>query len=228
MNRSRWLQAGFVFVAALLLVLWPGQRTAPTVTSGTDAALLAPGSAPASTPADGGARPRAASVQPAAPSVVATPVPVVAARPAPPSPVAQFNSWTEKYLAAAPAEKAALLAEGESLAKARREQMLGLIKTSPEQALAEALPYRLRKGLPDSITAQLEERVSGRGNFTAYYATPLPDQAVKAPSVWRQAVIQGRTYDVFTYGRRLQQRSANGLSLQGIALATKKGCDKKR
>lgn len=223
MNRSRWLQAGFVFVAALLLVLWRGQRTAPTVTSGTDAALLAPGSAPASTPADGGARPRAASVQPAAPSVVATPVPVVAVRPAPPSPVAQFNSWTEKYLAAAPAEKAALLAEGEALAKARREQMLGLIKTSPEQALAEALPYRLRKGLPDSITAQLEERVSGRGNFTAYYATPLPDQAVKAPSVWRQAVIQGRTYDVFTYGRRLQQRSANGLSLQGIALATTVG-----
>ena len=223
MNRSRWLQAGFVFVAALLLVLWRAQRPASTVTSGTDAALLAPGSAPASTPADGGARPGAASVQPAAPSVVATPVPVVAVRPAPPSPVAQFNSWTEKYLAAAPAEKAALLAEGEALAKARREQMLGLIKTSPEQALAQALPYRLRKGLPDSITAQLEERVSGRGNFTAYYATPLPDQAVKAPSVWRQAVIQGRTYDVFTYGRRLQQRSANGLSLQGIALATTVG-----
>src|SRR5690349_5409064 len=73
---------------------------------------------------------------------VGTQSPAVATK----SPVAAFNSWTEKYLAAATeAEKQALIAQGEELAKARLAEMYELIKTNPKQALASAIPYEQRK-----------------------------------------------------------------------------------
>src|SRR5437588_7278937 len=114
---------------------------------------------------------QAASVFVPAPLLIAA-SPVVAPTPAAPAAVTAttavkpndfeaFNSWLEAYFAApSPAAKAALLDTGEQLAKARRQEMVRLIKTDPEHALELAVSYSLRKHLPPRVNGLLEERVS--------------------------------------------------------------------
>src|SRR6266853_82493 len=47
---------------------------------------------------------------------------------------AAFRDWTARYLAASPAERAKLLAEGLELARQRREVLAELIRTDPREA----------------------------------------------------------------------------------------------
>ena len=95
------------------------------------------------------------------------------------SAVAGFKSWAENYMGArTPESRAAMLAEGERLAKARREEMAHLIKSDPEHALAAAVPYGVRKQLPPGIVNLLEEPVSGRGDYSVTYFTPLPGREI--------------------------------------------------
>ena len=132
---------------------------------------------------------------------------------------AAFNSWAEKYLASAtPALKAASLAEGESLANARREEMLSLIKTDPARALAQAAPYHMRKQLPASITSLLEERVSGRGELTVVHVSPLPGHEKDVRPEFHRVSLNHKTYEAYVYGHRKEQSSRRGLALHGVAV----------
>ena len=68
-----------------------------------------------------------------------------------------FARWTERYFQAPTAvEKAELLAEGKSLALARREAMIALIETDPKRALELAAPWKWHEELPAEIAAVLE------------------------------------------------------------------------
>src|SRR5207237_8250754 len=111
-----------------------------------------------------------------------------------------FNSWLEAYFAApSPAAKAALLDTGEQLAKARRQEMVRLIKTEPEHALELAVSYSLRNHLTPRVNGLLEERVSGRGNFSLISYSPAPSQQKAAPPDFRRVSIHHRTYEPFVY-----------------------------
>src|SRR5688572_1473800 len=81
----------------------------------------------------------AAALEASHPSIAQTSVaaqPAIRAAAPPPTVSPEFDSWAEKFQAAVGADaQAALLAEGESLALARRERMLNLIKVDPEAAL---------------------------------------------------------------------------------------------
>src|SRR6185295_4643725 len=65
---------------------------------------------------------------------------------------ASFSEWTENYL-----KSGAPLSEGIALAKARRPEMLELIKHNPEEAHAKAIPADVREKLPREILAELEQ-----------------------------------------------------------------------
>ena len=134
-------------------------------------------------------------------------------------PLAAFNSWADKYASASATGKAALLAEGERLAAERRSEMRRLIATDPREALAGALPYRLRKQLPESITRQLEQPVSGRGDFKVVYSTRAPGSGSDVPPTEYWVALNHASYRAYTYGSRLTQPSRAGLFLHGIALA---------
>ena len=69
------------------------------------------------------------------------------------SPVAEFSQWAERYARADRPTREAMLNDGVKFAAARRVEMLNLIKTNPEQALREAVPYSLRRQLPAEIIA---------------------------------------------------------------------------
>src|SRR4051812_29641164 len=47
------------------------------------------------------------------------------------TPAGQFDAWAKEFSAATPEQKSALLARGEAVARARREQMIQLIQQKP-------------------------------------------------------------------------------------------------
>lgn len=126
-----------------------------------------------------------------------------------------FSNWVEQFLAGDPFASAA---RGEGLAWKRREAMLALIETNPEQALAQAVPYRWRLALPPKVTRYFEQWVDGRGALEVFVATDFERGRTRA---YREAQIGGERYQVFVYSRRLAQTSQTQIPLHGIALEGK-------
>jgi len=160
----------------------------------------------------------AKQARPVVPLLSSPPTLSAPAAPVAVSPIAAFNSWSEKFLAATPEQKAGSLAEGEQLAKARRDQMRELIKNNPREALAQELPYRVRKDLPASFGPLLEQRVSGRGDYDVLVSDPLSGEEADADQIQRQVTLRGRTYEAYPFGTRLRQTTAKGLALSGIVI----------
>ncbi|MEY2408060.1 MAG: hypothetical protein QOF48_730, partial [Verrucomicrobiota bacterium] len=208
---SRLLCAGVSLLGVVSLIAWLATGKQPRHTATTIPAAPA---ASAST---------AESVLPSAvlsKSSAASAPPAVAAIPrqAGISGRAAFNTWAEQFAASSSPERAALLAEGKKLAAERRAEMLRLIKSDPAQALAGALPYHLRKQLPEMVTQELEQPVSGRGDFKVIYSTAAPGRPSEAPRTEYQVVLNHRVYEAYTFGQRLTQPSRPGIFLHGIAL----------
>ena len=131
--------------------------------------------------------------------------------------LAAFDAWAEHWLAAPPAERAALVAKGAALARARRAVLKDLIKSDPRQALASAVPMTVRAQLPPEVLAQLEERVSGEGRLALIGGTPAPGETLAEP-VFRTATVGEKSYRAFIYGRREAQATKVDISLSGVAL----------
>src|SRR5438105_11681317 len=104
-----------------------------------------------------------------------------------------FQQWVEVYGTADPPQKIKLLPDGLSLAAERREIIAGLIESNPAEALRQAVPMRLRGQLPPEITALLEERVSGRGEFNVIAALPVSGAEKTVRPIDRFARLAGQT-----------------------------------
>jgi len=130
----------------------------------------------------------------------------------------RFRDWTRSYLAADPSAKGSLAADGIALAKARRDDMTGLIKSDPRRALELAVPASIRRDLPAEVAAQLEERVDGRGELAVFGALPAPDAGPDFEPVFRTASIGGRRFKTYVYGRRDSEPTRPDIALHGVAL----------
>lgn len=130
----------------------------------------------------------------------------------------QFRRWTERYRAASAENKPALEAEGVGLATARREELGVLMRTRPERALDLGVPVGVRRDLPESVTALLEERIDGRGDLAVLATTPLPGQAGNSDPLWRTVILGERTFRAHVYGRRLDEPARFNVALHGVAL----------
>ncbi|HTD86488.1 MAG TPA: hypothetical protein VK850_07910, partial [Candidatus Binatia bacterium] len=131
---------------------------------------------------------------------------------------ASFGEWTRAYLGAAPAEQAALEAQGIEWATQRRKAMAAIIESDPERAFELAVSDSLRKQLPASVAKLLEERVSAHGDYRVLAAMPAPGEALGVPPVQRSINVDGREYRAFVYGHRLDAPSKDHLPVHGIAL----------
>jgi uncharacterized delta-60 repeat protein len=131
--------------------------------------------------------------------------------------VQAFEAWTQRFLSASPGDRAALVAEGTALARQRREILANWIRSDPERALAAAIPVRIRRGLPDELQPLLEERVSGAGDLALIGAVPMPG-GPPVPPLFRKALVAGREFDAYTYGRRRRHASLTNVSIFGIAI----------
>ena len=131
--------------------------------------------------------------------------------------LAEFNAWAGRYAAADAEGKRALLAEGVALAQTRRVALAALIKKDPRAALAAAVPLAVRAQLPPEITALLEVRVAGVGQLAALGVLGTPGQAVPEPT-YRTALLNGKEYRAYVYGRREAQATKQEISLSGVAV----------
>lgn len=142
----------------------------------------------------------------------------VAEQPSTDPAIERFDDWVDRYRAAAPEQKRALITEGVALARARREALAKLIRSDPREALARAVPMTVRQGLPAEVVEWLEERVSARSELALNAVTPeRPGDPVAEP-VFRSALVDGREYRAYVYGRRALQATVGATSLVGIAV----------
>src|ERR1043166_461720 len=136
-----------------------------------------------------------------------------------------FGQWEESYAIAGLDEKPALIADGVSLATERRSVLAALIESDPQEALRWAVPLAMRRKLPAEIVAQLEERVSDRGEFNVMGVLSVPGAEKTQRPIDRFATVAGQTYRAFVYGRRLTQSTRTNIPLHGIALDGKRAVD---
>lgn len=129
---------------------------------------------------------------------------------------ARLRQWAQHFATADAATKSALLPEGEALARARYAEMVRLIQADPEQALALALPYRLRQAMPAAFSNFLEHPVSARGSFQVIESSPLPGREAEVPEPFYEVTIRHRTFRAYPYGARLRHKSHSGVPLHGI------------
>ncbi len=134
----------------------------------------------------------------------------------------QLAAWVERFFNEGwnAADPSALLAEGEALAKARREYLAREIEENPRAALEHAVPFRWRQVLPADITRHFEEVVSGVARYEVFMASPVPgaDYTRFGCTTYRYATVNGRTYRAYVYGTRLSQMTHERLPLHGIAV----------
>ncbi len=138
-------------------------------------------------------------------------------RPVNEPPFAAFANWTQRYLDASPADRAALEAEGVTLARARQTALADLIQQQPERALELAVPDALRRAVPAVVGAWLEERVNTRAEFKVLGV--LTDGGPGGlPTVLRYASIGGEKYQAFTFGEGERLVTKKEGLLNGIAV----------
>lgn len=155
-----------------------------------------------------------------APNPVAAAKSPSVARPAAPEVVLrEFNSWTRRYLAAAPSKRREMEPEGIKLATARRLVFQTLIQTDPRSALEQALPRVVRQDLPPSITAWLENPVSAAGDLNVYLGKPAPGVPVpKEGLALRYFEARGVSYRAQVFGGLTSVMSKKNVPLQGVAI----------
>ena len=134
------------------------------------------------------------------------------------STLAAFSGWAERYLAAGEPARAAMVAQGVNLAQQRRATLLDLIVTDPREALASSVPFAVRRRLPEIIAAQLEQRVSGMGDFLVLATVPHEGDSASNPAILRSALIGKERFTAHVFGARRDQRTTMDISLHGVAL----------
>lgn len=101
----------------------------------------------------------------AAETTVPPPGPAPLALVADAKPTDDFPKWIARWQAAGAGEKAALLAEGKSLATERATSMLALMRSAPDEALAAALKWSEWVALPAEVRALVEEPFSTTADY---------------------------------------------------------------
>ena len=128
-----------------------------------------------------------------------------------------FANWAKEYVAAPGALRGAMTARGVELAQARKKVMADMIKSDPRGAIAQTPPLSIRQKLPPEIQAELEERISDRGDIFRIMGLPQPGANFAIPTV-DQARIGNRSFVAHRYGDRTLTPMLTDVSLHGVAL----------
>lgn len=107
------------------------------------------------------------------------------------------------------------LAQGVELARSRRAELKMLIQENPKAALGRAVPYAVRKRLPEPVAALLETPVSTVANLDVEQACGGPGGQSRRQS-W--VMLGNQRVQVFTYGERAETMTKEKLSVHGIAI----------
>ncbi len=130
-----------------------------------------------------------------------------------------FDGWVGRWKSANPEERAAMTAEGTTLAGERRAEFKALIMTDPRQALERAVPRVVRQDLPEEIVALLEKPVSATGNYDVYMGRPAPGAPMPAEGMTlRYFEAESTSYQAYVYGAMEPVMSRKQIPLRGVAI----------
>lgn len=134
-----------------------------------------------------------------------------------------FRQWNREFaqVAPAPADRERKIAEGVSLARERQARMKRLIRTHPEQAIAESLSFADWEALPEEVRALVERPFSAKADYHYYPICTPPGQPRPAgtPEFFANLYLpDGTKLEAFAYGQRGELMSKRELAVQGIAL----------
>lgn len=116
------------------------------------------------------------------------------------------------------------LATGLDLARAREAEMRSLMETNPQEFARRAMPALERAQLPAQVQPLIEQRVKGRGSFSAYCVFPTAgEQSVGTAQAHHagyafEVQVNGARYRAFVYGPWRNQQTVSEADIDGIAL----------
>ena len=131
---------------------------------------------------------------------------------------AVFSRWAEVYAGTPTEQRADLLPEGVHLARQRAEALASLIQTNPAAALDAALPYSLRREIPDEITPWIEQPINAVADYEVVAATLWDENGASPLPIRRALRIDGQLYETFTFGEALAWPSQTRQSVNGFVL----------
>jgi uncharacterized delta-60 repeat protein len=207
MKMFRWLAAGVILILLSALALqW--HRHVPARPSGVDfASVSSPVAAGAVVAkASGSSQDQLLASQPGTKTIPETIW----------APQGAFENWAVAFARANEADRPKLLAIGEEMAAARRAEMVSLIRANPEAALRRALPYSIRRKLPEHVQLQIEQPLNGRGLFRPLYYTPLRGRESEVPPTGYEVVMSGQSFETYTFGARIYQPARENTYVHGI------------
>ncbi|OYV05433.1 MAG: hypothetical protein CFE26_11620, partial [Verrucomicrobiales bacterium VVV1] len=131
-----------------------------------------------------------------------------------------FQMWVERWKKATPEERAAMVEEGELLAKERRAEFKALIATNPRAALAQSVSRVIRQDLPREIVAMLEKPVSATGNYQVYMGRPAPGMPIPDEGLTLRyfETADGMSYKARVFGEMEPVMSRKQIPLRGVAI----------
>jgi hypothetical protein len=106
------------------------------------------------------------------------------------------------------------LSAGEALALERRDDLLELMRSDPQEALELALSADEIDALPDTMQKLVERRVAGVANNSPF----RPAVTGTASGNSRDLLIKGRAFRAYVFGDRLLQQTFSNESVNGIAI----------
>lgn len=143
----------------------------------------------------------------------------VAETPAGPEVLELFDAWAARFVRAPEGEKAALVAEGMTLAKARRAVFKEIIKDNPREAIQKAVPMVTRQRLPEAVLALLEKRINDIGALRVFQGVPLNPDDPPVPTTREVELKSGGTYRAYVYGEREKKLTwTPGAFVNGVAM----------
>jgi hypothetical protein len=129
-----------------------------------------------------------------------------------PDEFADFAAWTDAFLSRT---QLCDPRRGVALAWKRREALRDLIKSNPELAILQTIPFKWRAALPPEVTRYFETQIDARGDLTVALAE---SDTHPGTTVYRHAHFAEQTFQAFVYGRRLGQSCQTNIPMHGIAL----------
>lgn len=139
-----------------------------------------------------------------------------------------FNDWIKEYELANcndplvctthdPRYLRALLAKGENLSRTRAKEMVNLIRTTPQKALQLAIPREIRQKLPTSISQNIEIWENELVDVKAWHSCNLKTHQLC--DIEKKVLFpDGRSMELYAYGKRQDLKTMDGLSAWGISL----------
>ncbi|HJU55588.1 MAG TPA: hypothetical protein VJ715_13485, partial [Pyrinomonadaceae bacterium] len=130
----------------------------------------------------------------------------------------EFRQWTEQFKLGGTI--AASEQVGRELAKQQRVVMARLIEDDPRSAVEQAVPARVREKMPEVIRREIEQEVSGYGDYLVLVyddIDPQTNEFVRSRTE-RKVVLNGKTYRAQVYGRKLGMTTKLNIPLRGVVM----------